>query len=142
MASGVLKLAMNLQMVQILTARKFDNKLANLGISLNDLMILHHLGEAPDERLRRSDLAEKIGLTASGITRMLVPLERTGLVRREANSRDARVSYVKLAPAGKRVLTDGIREADALAEQIFGVVKGRKADEFMKLLIDLGGSVV
>lgn len=121
--SQSLKFFLNLNTVQLITAKRFDSKLSNHGISLNDFMILYHIGEAPDEKLRRTDLAEKIGLTASGITRMLSPLEKLGLVRREANSRDARVSYVKLAPAGKRILNEAIATAEVATEQILNLTK-------------------
>ena len=139
--SQSLKLFLNLNVVQVIVAKRFDSKLSSHGISLNDFMILYHIGEAPEEKLRRTDLAEKIGLTASGITRMLLPLEKLGLVRREANSRDARVSYVKLAPAGKRILNDAIVTAEATAEQILNASKTKKLDEIFKLLVELGGTV-
>ena len=136
-----LKFFLNLNIVQVIMAKRFDSKLSSHGISLNDFMILYHIGEAPEEKLRRTDLAEKIGLTASGITRMLLPLEKLGLVRREANSRDARVSYVKLAPAGKRILNDAIVTAEATAEQILNPSRTKKLDEIFKLMIELGGTV-
>ena len=139
--SPTLKLFLNLNMVQTVLSRKFDSRLSNHGISLNDFMILYHLSEAPEEKLRRIDLAEKIGLTASGVTRMLVPLEKTGLVRREVNSRDARVSYVKLAPGGKRILADGLSSAEAVSEQIAGNLKSKKLEDLAKLLIELGGTI-
>ena len=140
--SASLKCFMNLHMVQSGLVRKFDNRLANHGISFNDFMILYHLGEATDEKLRRVDLAEKIGLTASGVTRVLVQLEKLGLVRREVNSRDARVSYVKLAPAGKRILVEGTATAEVIAEQIVGTLKTKKLDELGKVLIELGGVIL
>ena len=102
--SQSLKLFLNMTTVQALTFKRFDAKLSAHGVSLNEFMILYHLGQAADEKLRRTDLAEKTGLSASGITRTLSPLEKLGMVRSEANSRDARVSYVKLANAGKKVL--------------------------------------
>lgn len=139
--SQSLKFFLNLSTVQIITAKRFDAKLSSHGISMNDFMILYHIGETKDEKLRRTDLAEKIGLTASGITRMLLPLEKLGLVRREANSRDARVSYVKLAPAGKRILNEAIATAEAASEQILSPVKNKKLDDFSKVLVDLGGMV-
>lgn len=139
--SQSLKLFLNLTTVQALTFKRFDSRLASHGISLNEFMILFHLGEAPDEKLRRIDLAEKIGLTASGITRMLSPLEKLGMVRREANSRDARVSYVKLAPAGKRILVDAIATAEATSEQILLTVKTKKLDDVARVLVELGGTI-
>jgi DNA-binding MarR family transcriptional regulator len=139
--SQSLKFFLNLNIVQALAVKRFDTKLSSHGISLNDFLILYHVSQAPDEKLRRTDLAEKIGLTASGITRMLSPLEKIGLVRREANSRDARVSYVKLAPAGKRILNDALATAEAASEQILNSVKTKKTDDFNKFLIEMGGTV-
>lgn len=139
--SAPLKFFLNLTTIQALNAKRFDAKLSAHGISLNEFMILFHLGEAPDEKMRRVDLAEKIGLTASGITRMLTPLEKLGMVKREANSRDARVSYVKLANAGKRILTDATATAEATAEQILIPVRSKKLDELGKMLQEMGGTI-
>ena len=136
-----LKFFMNLTMVQSLIFKRFDTKLSSHGISLNEFMILYHLGEATDEKLRRVDLAEKIGLTASGITRMLTPLEKLGLVKREANSRDARVSYVKLANAGKKILNESSATAEEVTEQILSMVKTKKLDDFSKMLLEMGATI-
>jgi DNA-binding MarR family transcriptional regulator len=136
-----LKFFMNLTMVQSLIFKRFDSKLSSHGVSLNEFMILYHLGEATDEKLRRVDLAEKIGLTASGITRMLTPLEKLGLVKREANSRDARVSYVKLANAGKKILNESSATAEEVTEQILAAVKTKKLDDFSKMLLELGATI-
>ena len=86
---------LNIVKIQSLLSKKF-NALNMHGISLKDYMILHILNNATGNRLRRIDLAEKTGLTASGITRLLLPLEKIGLITKENNDRDARVSYVKL----------------------------------------------
>ena len=139
--SQSLKLFLNLTMVQALTTKRFDARLGIHGINLNEFMILFQLSTAPDEKMRRIDLAEKIGLTASGITRMLLPLEKLGMVKREANSRDARVSYVKLATAGKRVLTEAINTAESTADQLMNAVRTKKLDEISKLIIELGGTI-
>jgi len=136
-----LKLFLNLTMIQTLTAKRFDAKLGSHGISLNEFMILHQLANAQDEKLRRTDVAEKVGLTASGITRMLAPLEKLGYVRREANSRDARVSYVKLANAGKKVYLEAIATAEATSEQLMTPVKSKKFDELQRMLAELGGTI-
>ncbi len=139
--SQELKLFLNLTMIQTITAKRFDAKLQNHGISLNEFMILHHLANAQDEKLRRTDVAEKVGLTASGITRMLSPLEKLGYVKREANSRDARVSYVKLANAGKKIYLEAIATAEATTEQIMAPVKTRKLDDLQKMLSELGATI-
>jgi DNA-binding MarR family transcriptional regulator len=70
------------------------------GLTLNDYEVLLHLSHAEGERLRRVDLAERVVLTASGITRLLEGLERGGFVVKEHCASDARVSYAKLTSAG------------------------------------------
>jgi DNA-binding MarR family transcriptional regulator len=140
--SSSLKFFLNLTIVQALTAKRFDSRLSSHGISLSEFMILFHLAEAPDEKLRRTDLAEKIGLTASGITRMLTPLEKLGMVKREANNRDARVSYVKLANSGKKILTESITTAETTTEQILATVKSKRLEELSQMLVELGGTIV
>ena len=139
--SQSLKLFLNLTMVQAQTYKRFDARLGSHGINLNEFMILFHLSTAPDEKMRRIDLAEKIGLTASGITRMLLPLEKLGMIKREANSRDARVSYVKLATAGKRVFAEAIETAESTADQLMSNVKTKKLDEIFKMIVEMGGSI-
>ena len=49
--------------------------------------------------MRRIDLAERIGLSASGVTRLVNPMEKNHLVEKEINPRDARVSLVHLSKA-------------------------------------------
>jgi DNA-binding MarR family transcriptional regulator len=71
------------------------------GLTLNDYEVLLHLSGAEEGRMRRVDLAERIVLTASGITRLLEGLERSGYVCKETCPSDARVSYAKLTDEGE-----------------------------------------
>ena len=72
---------------------------------------------------------------------MLLPIEKMGLIKKEANSRDARVSYVKLSPAGKRILNEAIATAEASTNQILTNVKTKKIEDLSKLLLELGGTI-
>ena len=63
---------------------------------------MHQLELAPANVLSRVELAEKVSLTASGITRLLNPMEKIGLIEKLQNERDARVSLVRLTEAGKQ----------------------------------------
>lgn len=93
--------------------RRLDSALGNHhGISFADYQLLAQLGQAPGGRLRRIDLAGQLGLTASGVTRSLLPLEKIGLVERQSDPRDARVGYALLSNAGRALLAD----ADATAQ--------------------------
>ena len=74
------------------------------GLTLNDYEVLLHLSHADGGRMRRVDLAERVVLTASGITRLLEGLERSGYVCKETCASDARVSYAKLTDDGEAKL--------------------------------------
>lgn len=101
MISAELLLLVNINKLQSVIARKFDF-LSVHGLGFNDFVILYILNSSVESKMRRIDLADKIGLTASGVTRLLNPLEKTGLVTRETNERDARVSYVVITSTGKK----------------------------------------
>jgi len=131
---------MNLAKVQAAISRRFD-RLNMHGIGFSDFMILYLLQESIDGKMRRIDLADRIGLTASGITRMLLPMEKIGLVTREANERDARVSYVVLTPAGRQLFEDAKLTAEALANEIIPKEKEKKLNPLTDLLAMLGGNI-
>jgi len=100
-------------------SRRFDGRLGTWhGISLGDLAILLELRDAADGRLRRVDLAERLGVTASGVTRALMPLEKIGLVTRKADTSDARVSFAALTAAGRRRLEEALESAHLIGEEI------------------------
>jgi DNA-binding MarR family transcriptional regulator len=73
-------------------------------LTLNDYEVLLHLSRAEGGRMRRVDLAERVVLTASGITRLLEGLERAGYVRKESCASDARVSYAAITDEGSEKL--------------------------------------
>jgi DNA-binding MarR family transcriptional regulator len=62
--------------------------------------VLAHLSEAPERRLRMTDLAKHAVLTPSGLTRLVDKLARDGLVKRSRCDGDARVVYAVLTAAG------------------------------------------
>jgi DNA-binding MarR family transcriptional regulator len=74
---------------------------AQHGLTLNDYGCLLHLSRAEGGRMRRVDLAEKLMLTASGVTRLLDGLEEAGLVERAMCQSDRRVVYAVLTPDGR-----------------------------------------
>jgi DNA-binding MarR family transcriptional regulator len=99
---------------------------AEHGLTLNDYEVLLHLARAPERRMRRVDLAESVLLTASGITRLLEGLERSGFVERVHCDSDRRVVYAKLTEAGLEKLRQASRTHIAGIEDLF---VGRFSDE-------------
>jgi DNA-binding MarR family transcriptional regulator len=90
------------------------------GLTLSDYDVLVQLYFAPDRALRRVDLARTVLLTASGITRLLDGLERSGWVEKKACSSDARVSYAALTAAGEKKFEEASAMHRADVEELFG----------------------
>ncbi len=138
--STALQFFINLSKIQSVVTRRFDGRLNGLGWT--DFVILLNLSQAPDEKLRRIDLAERVGLTASGVTRVLLPMEKIGLVTREINENDARVSFVVLAPGGKEKLFEALERAEYLSQSTIPASKMEKIGEISETLNEIGGAVM
>lgn len=114
---------------------------ADHGLTISDFEVLLRLGQAPDRRLRRVDLAGELLLTASGMTRLLDGLERVGYVDRASCPGDRRVVHAVLTDAG----LDKLREAaETHFAQVDGMFRARfedaELDELAGLLGRLGGN--
>jgi DNA-binding MarR family transcriptional regulator len=86
------------------------------GFSEGDYAVLVNLSEAPERRQRMCDLAARLHLSPSGLTRRLDGLVRSGLVAREPSAADRRVTLAVLTDAGYAALeaaaplhVDGVR---------------------------------
>ena len=64
---------------------------------------------APDGRLRMSELADRVILTPRGVTHLVTRLERDGLVTRTVAEDDRRSYFAALTPAGHRCLRESVR---------------------------------
>jgi DNA-binding MarR family transcriptional regulator len=114
-----LKVFLDLNRAHAIASRRFDADLGGVyGIGLNDLQLLHTLEQAPDRRLRRVDLAQRLGVTPSGVTWMLRPLTKRRLVASEASARDARVAFAVLTDAGRRLVAEVLPAGRRLATEL------------------------
>lgn len=77
---------------------------AEHGLSVNDYEALYLLSRAEGRRLKRVELARRLALTPSGVTRLLEGLEAAGLVERTTCPNDLRVAYAQLTDAGAEKL--------------------------------------
>ena len=91
----------------------------NHGLTINDYEVLFHLARADEHRLRRVDLAERLLLTASGITRLLDGLERAGCVRKAHCASDARVTYAVITDTGFEKLREASKTHLAGINELF-----------------------
>ena len=80
---------------------EIDARLRDAGqIPLNWSDVLIELYEAPTQRLRMSEVADRVLLTRSGLTRLVDKLEQEGYLRRELDPKDRRSFYAVITPQG------------------------------------------
>jgi DNA-binding MarR family transcriptional regulator len=84
---------------------RLDQELADaVGLSLNRFEILSWLARSGRRGLRMSDLASRVVLSPSGVTRAVDQLERAGLVERCVFEGDRRGYLVTLTAEGRALL--------------------------------------
>jgi len=87
--------------------RELDRELeTEQGLPASQYEVLLYLDNAPDHRLRMSDLASQVLLSQSGVTRLVDRLERDGLVERAPCSEDRRGFWAILTENGRHRLAE------------------------------------
>jgi DNA-binding MarR family transcriptional regulator len=93
-----------------LALRTFVNETEKRGLvygtSFSEFLILKAIHETADAGIRRVDLAEQVGLTISGVTRALAPLEKQGYIETLDEASDARVRKVRMTHSGADLFKD------------------------------------
>src|SRR4051812_2026113 len=90
------------------------------GLAVTEFDVLITLFNAPNQRLRMSDLADRVLLSPAGTTHLVTRLERDGLVRREVDPTDRRKWFTVLTTKGDRVLQAARRtHNDVLRRTLF-----------------------
>jgi DNA-binding MarR family transcriptional regulator len=79
------------------------------GLSLADYDVLLRLARAPNGSLRMTELAKRVMMSPSGLTRAMDRLVRDGMVQRERYGGDARVMLARLTDNGRQVLRKAAR---------------------------------
>jgi DNA-binding MarR family transcriptional regulator len=70
------------------------------GLSDADYMVLVHLSEANEHRVRMNDLAARLNWSKSRLSHQLARMQARGLVERAECPSDGRGAFAVLAPAG------------------------------------------
>jgi len=137
--SGEAKLVIGLTNLQATVQKRLTAALSVHGLSVTDYLVLRRLDAAPGKMLRRIDLAQAVGLTPSGVTRLLNPMERIGLVRKEAGARDARVSLVAITDAGETIYRESSVTFAETAKELLAPLGGKDRDALARITSALTG---
>ena len=122
--------------------KRLDSSLGSIrGISLAEYRLLRALSDAPSSWASRVDLAHTVGLTPSGVTRALRPLEKLGFISTAKSKRDARLALASLTPAGQELVNDASGVVNDTMRSILerSPKVAAHLDEMIGLLEDIGG---
>ena len=128
-----MKLVMDLSSLQSKILKRLEGQLSVHGISFTEFQVMARLDSAPDQTMRRIELAESVGLSASGVTRLLAPMEKRKLVQRQANKRDARVSLVQLSDMGEQLFKDALTTYEHTTATFMQALDGEQLKQMNEL---------
>tara|TARA_R110000851_G_scaffold333533_1_gene515174 strand:- start:11835 stop:12254 length:420 start_codon:yes stop_codon:yes gene_type:complete len=111
-----------------------NRSLTLYGIGFTEYLVLRSLSAAPTGKMRRIDLAQAIGLSASGVTRVLNPMEKIGLVEKDHVERDARVRLVALTETGTKIFEEANTSFNQVAESLLTPINPDKQKSLAKLV--------
>lgn len=114
--------------------KRIGGALTAHGIGLTEYLVLRELYNSPAQNMRRCDLAEQIGLSPSGVTRLINPMQKIGLVKKEQNPRDARVSLVALSTTGRQIYEEAQVTFSHTSTALFGALDAKQLKTFSELL--------
>lgn len=77
--------------------------MSDIGLYIGQEMVLQNLWQ--EDKLTLSDLANKIGVQIQTIHKMIYRMEKAGLVTKNPDENDGRVSRVHLTPKGRELQT-------------------------------------
>jgi DNA-binding MarR family transcriptional regulator len=80
--------------------RQLDRDLHPFGLSMHDYEILVELSEAPDRRMRMTELADQTAQSRSRLSHQINRMETRGLVTREGCEGDKRGTFAVLTARG------------------------------------------
>ncbi|KUO09657.1 MarR family winged helix-turn-helix transcriptional regulator [Streptomyces sp. DSM 15324] len=98
-------------------ARRHDRLMAMAGVPLDRAAVALLRQVADSEPLRPGELAQRLGVEASHVTRTVQQLQKSGYVTRVPDPDDGRAQRIELTGAGREAV-DRIRDAGARGMQL------------------------
>ncbi|MEH6556298.1 MAG: MarR family transcriptional regulator [Oceanicoccus sp.] len=118
---------------------RFTGALSALhGVSLREVTLMLYVRNSPGSKLSRIELAKRLCVSPSTVTRAAKPLEKIGLIDRKSNSRDARLSYVVLTASGNKLLGHAEKTLEQLSKDFLSRHLSKEdRSQFSKILSSL-----
>ena len=116
-----------------------ERDLAEHDLTLGDYQVLVYLSEADERSMRMCDLADRLQLSPSGLTRRLDGLVKAGLVTRQPSIEDRRVMKAMLTDQGFETLrTAAPDHVDSVRRHIFDHLDDSQVDALASIFTAIG----
>ncbi|WP_405995670.1 MarR family winged helix-turn-helix transcriptional regulator [Streptomyces sp. NBC_00986] len=131
-------------------ARQHDRLMALAGVPLDRAAVALLRQVADSDPLRPGELAHRLGVEASHVTRTVQQLQKSGYVTRVPDPDDRRAQRIELTEAGRKAVSN-VRDAGARGMQMalsewstdelqeLATLFHRMVDDFLKYAIDEDG---
>jgi DNA-binding MarR family transcriptional regulator len=122
--------------------RELDARLlAEHNMPLSTLEALMHIGHAEEGTFAISELAERIRLSPSHVSRLVIELERQGLVERQRSSSDSRSTRATITGAGRKRLRDaGATYLSTIRALLLDPLGEREVKQLVRIWEHIGAS--
>jgi len=120
--------------ISTLLNKRLDSSLSVHGLSFTEFAIIHKLYNAESGSQSRIGLADSVGLTASGVTRLLAPMTKNNITLKVVNPKDARQSLVALTDAGQELYTNALHSFEHSCDSAFSLLEEHEIIQLLKLL--------
>ncbi len=121
-------------------SQSFSRKLQTSGITVAEWVVMREMFD--DEEISPGVLAERIGMTRGGVSKLVDRLVGKGLITRTDRSDDRRFQSIALSVRGRRLLPQLAALADQNDDEFFGPLSPRERDALlasMKKLVQAHG---
>jgi DNA-binding MarR family transcriptional regulator len=119
--------------------RRSDAEFARLGVTADQFVLLATLNQG--HALTQRELARRMPSDPSTVRAMLVLLEQSGLVQRQAHPTDARARTVALTTAGKRKFQQLWKAGESIRTAMHSTLQSADAALLVKLLTNIAESL-
>lgn len=132
------KLFLQLSSMHTFFLKNISEPLAEHGIGYTEFLILYYLKNAQAESKRRIDLADHLGISVSAITKLLMPMQKIGLVQKEINPVKVRTSVVTITKAGKKACADAAVTIESITSELTRSLCPEQLNAYERLFGDPG----
>ena len=118
----------------------FDRCMKPLNVTRSQWWVLAYLSR--EDGMTQSQLAEELDLGKVAVGGLIDRLEKTGLLRREADASDRRVNRVFLEPKSKQLITRMRKVSHRMNEQILGGLNDTQLEAAATTLDAMKGNIL